>query len=332
MLARAISLLVLLSSCQLAAHAEELDAKVRADLKQFRTVLFDRDNSFSPEARQRAAGILADLEKRSGDLSYAQLELGLARIVALADNGHTLLLNPRWTEAYNRIPLSFLIAGDRLFVALEIGWRREFIYFFLESPEILHAADLLEDPTKMRLKLVDSSGEPREITIKAKRDLEPLKGLEAYLPPARTLWIARQEGSDDTKPLYLQDPKGLFHYEPMADGRLAYIRMASRRGVRSPPRYPAWATSNRQATSASRSWASPSGIDWSSGPRAAWWSCRTRERRSSMPPNVTTTERAVRRTIVTRPSAGIRSASQAWRPTTSSRRPGKISSMASTRR
>ena len=128
------------------------------------------------------------------------------QIVALADNGHTLALVPRWTKEFNRLPLSLLIADDKLYVADapehrsqegsevvslgghsfaqleqawskyqggEPGWRREFIYFFIESPELLHTAGLIESPDAVSLELKNAQGKTATLSVTARRDLEP---------------------------------------------------------------------------------------------------------------------------------------------------------------
>ena len=252
----AVCLLAILFMC--VGSVEATDTRFADDLKLFRSDFFEVDNSYSAEAKQQAGKLLDAMEKNAATLTAAEFELGLAQIVALADNGHTLALVPRWTKEFNRLPLSFLIADDKLYVADapehrsqegsevvslgghsfaqleqawskyqggEPGWRREFIYFFIESPELLHTAGLIDSPVAVSLELKDAQGKTATLSVTARRDLEPLQGREAYLPPARAVVLARSKDGKHASPLYLQDPAEAFHYEPMNEGKVAYIRL-----------------------------------------------------------------------------------------------------------
>ena len=63
----------------------------RADIAVFREQFLARDRSYSDAARKEAEARLAKLEGETANVSPAYFELELARIVALADNGHTML-------------------------------------------------------------------------------------------------------------------------------------------------------------------------------------------------------------------------------------------------
>ena len=61
----------------------------RTDLAAFRRDFFTMDSSYSAANRATAVSRLARLEADAPGLTAVQFELELARIVALADNGHT---------------------------------------------------------------------------------------------------------------------------------------------------------------------------------------------------------------------------------------------------
>src|SRR5262245_44902938 len=61
----------------------------QADIAAFRERFLGEDKSYAPAARAEAERRLAALEGQVGEVSQAYFELELARIVALADNGHT---------------------------------------------------------------------------------------------------------------------------------------------------------------------------------------------------------------------------------------------------
>ena len=88
----------------------------RADLAEFRKQFFEPDRSYSAAARAEAERRLARLEKDAAGLEAAAFELEIARIVALADNGHTVAFAGPRSRRYDRIPLRFVPFEDRFFV------------------------------------------------------------------------------------------------------------------------------------------------------------------------------------------------------------------------
>src|SRR5262249_25891906 len=128
---------------------------------------------YAPAARAEAERRLGALEAGLEGWSDAAFELELARIVALADNGHTLAFPGPRSERYNRVPVRMVPFGDRFYglraaercadllgaeltaidgraiaevrdVARTLAggppFRRDrFAPYFFESPELLHA-------------------------------------------------------------------------------------------------------------------------------------------------------------------------------------------------
>ncbi|HZN03098.1 MAG TPA: hypothetical protein VFD06_05875 [Candidatus Polarisedimenticolia bacterium] len=101
------------------AAGQELEgpaAARRADLVEFREKFFEQDRSYPAAARAEAEARLARLEKEAAGMEAAAFELEVARIVALADNGHTVSFPGPRSRRYDRIPVRFVPFGERFFV------------------------------------------------------------------------------------------------------------------------------------------------------------------------------------------------------------------------
>lgn len=115
-----VSLFASVSSAQVgspaanAARPQIGAAELREDIAAFRTEFLERDRSYSPAAREQAEARLRQLEQRLDRLTPAAFELGLAQIVALADNGHTLVPPNARARRYNRVPVRLATFGDEL--------------------------------------------------------------------------------------------------------------------------------------------------------------------------------------------------------------------------
>ncbi|MEZ6024004.1 MAG: hypothetical protein R3C16_11460 [Hyphomonadaceae bacterium] len=182
------------------AAATSAEAR-RADLTVFRERFLAPDRSYSDAARAEAERRVAALDAAAGDVSQAYFELELARIVALADNGHTAFFAGPRSRRYNRAELRlFPIGGDfyvlraraenadllgaRL-VAIDgrpiaevravaqtlaggtPAWRDRFANYFLESPEQMHALGVTADPARAAYSfaLADGRTVERQIQI-----------------------------------------------------------------------------------------------------------------------------------------------------------------------
>ena len=88
----------------------------RTDLAAFRREFFSVDNSYSTSARAEAERRIQALEAQAGTVSNAYFELELARIVALADNGHTNSPVQLRSRRYARVPLRLVPFGDQFYV------------------------------------------------------------------------------------------------------------------------------------------------------------------------------------------------------------------------
>lgn len=154
-----------------AARADDFSG----DMPKLREFL-DLDTSYSPAERAEAEAAFAKLKASAQNMTPATFQLAVARITALARNGHTLLATGVWQHQFNRVPVRahFFADGLRVVHAPETmrelmgarvtaidghstdalraafgtyyggreGKRDEWAPFLLESPALLHAAGL----------------------------------------------------------------------------------------------------------------------------------------------------------------------------------------------
>jgi len=88
----------------------------REDLAKFRAEFMARDRAYTAPARTEAEARLARLESSIEKVSQAYFDLELARIVALADNGHTAAFGAPRSRRYNRVPVRLVPFGEDFFV------------------------------------------------------------------------------------------------------------------------------------------------------------------------------------------------------------------------
>ena len=157
-------------------------AVMAEDITQFRREFMAVDKSYSVAARAEAERRLAALEKNLGVTTAAQFELEIARIVALADNGHTNANALSRARRHNRVPVRLApfigdffvlrargahadLLGARL-VSIDgqpsaklrdtahtltggtASFRDRSTPLFLESPQLLHAAGMAAAPAE----------------------------------------------------------------------------------------------------------------------------------------------------------------------------------------
>jgi hypothetical protein len=218
-----------------------------------------KNRAYSPAARAEALRRVEALAALSGD--PARFELEAAAIAALADNGHSVLLPPQWASRYPRSPVRFGLFADGLFVIAapadqagligrrvvelngrpwqavrqayaryqggEQGFRDQFVTLFMETPALLHAAGLSEDPAGLALLLEAENGERTREAVAAR--LAPFEG-EAALLGRPQLLEASASLPADARPLYLQNPDEAWRlaYSDAVNG--AYIQLKSTAG------------------------------------------------------------------------------------------------------
>ncbi len=218
--------------------ASDVATKQREDFDYFRNY-FDLNRTFTVQSRARAEQLLTEYRKRSGSLSDAQFDLGVAQMVALADNGHSRVHPGPLSRRHNRLPCRFYHFDDgyRIIRARpacaellgakvlrldgrpieEIadgmfhyfgGPRNHYVQFaaefFLESPELLNAAGLAEDANRLVLHVLLLDGAERDVTVNAEAaDANaPHVYSDEYLSPNPI-----EKEPKDWKPLLASDAK-----------------------------------------------------------------------------------------------------------------------------
>lgn len=202
-----------------AIDAQSPEAR-RADIAVFRTQFLAADRSYSAAARTEAERRLNALEAQTTTVSQAYFELELARIVALADNGHTSFFPGPRSRRYNRAEVRLVPFGEEFYVlrAREVdadllgaqligiddqampalreaarsliggtpGWRDRNAGYFFESPQLLHASGLIADPDRAiyRFRLRDGREVQRAVTIEAANENRLRANADRWLSPA----------------------------------------------------------------------------------------------------------------------------------------------------
>jgi len=199
-LKRAIVLLA--SILPLAAAAD-----YRGDLAPLRDAYVMKSGAFTDSTRKAALDEVAALEARAGQLTPAEFLLGLARVTALADNGHDGWHpgDGAWLPE-RRAPMRFFAFPDALVVAHAAkaeqdlvgarvtaidgtpideafrrldalaggpeNYRRWNVGAFLERAELLHALGLARAPDRYALSLIlpDGTAATREVAMIPRAD------------------------------------------------------------------------------------------------------------------------------------------------------------------
>lgn len=180
-------------TCASVATAQAPDpSALRGDLATFRRSFFTVDQSYSTTARAEAELRLTALERRVGTLSVAAFELELARIVALADNGHTNSPAARRSRRYARVPVRFVPLGAEFY--------------------ILRADTANRDLLGARLLAVEG------------------KPIAEVRTVAHTLWGGAPAFRDRHVPFFLESPDQMRELGVAASGASATYRLALRDG------------------------------------------------------------------------------------------------------
>lgn len=246
------------------ARAAPLDeAQRRADIAQFRREFLDRDASYAAPARAEAQARLAALEALPGEVDGAWFTLELARIAALADNGHTMSLPLSRAELFNRVPLRLVPFGREFHVvrttpahdallgatleaidghplealrahghSLQGGppaWRDRWLPYYPESPEQLHALGQADAPHRARYALRAPDGTRLERTLDADppRPDRPRASTERLLLPGVLGDDVGWRGvlPADRAPWSLQEPLLRLRWRIDASRSLAVVEM-----------------------------------------------------------------------------------------------------------
>jgi hypothetical protein len=125
--------------------SESQAVMVRADIDAYETKILSRDRSYSPQARRQASERLERLRDRAGTVTAAELELELARISALADNGHTAAAAGSRSRRYNRVEIRLAPFGRDFHVMRAVRGHEDLLGARLVSIDGVGMARLLTE-------------------------------------------------------------------------------------------------------------------------------------------------------------------------------------------
>ncbi|HKP29109.1 MAG TPA: hypothetical protein VJU15_06885 [Gemmatimonadales bacterium] len=201
-----------------------------ADLKFFRAEFMAKDRSYSADARKKAEDRLSKLETEAAGMTQVAFDLELARIVAIADNGHTAYFASTRSWRKNRVPLRLVPFGEEFYVlhaddanrdlvgarvdAIDdrsIGqfvatarmlsggtsaWRDRSVPYFLESPEQMYALKQSKEPGQATYRFTLPGGKKLERRLVASVDsaANPWPGRWLYDQP-NAVWAFQQQGT-----------------------------------------------------------------------------------------------------------------------------------------
>lgn len=245
--------------------APETVAEAREQDLRFLRNLLKYDRSFSDSEQAAFLKHIEDLEARAGALSDAELFLGVARAVAITNNGHTNISTGPLYRKFNHANVKFFWFADGLFIvrthnslAELVGsrvtaingrptddvvtalapyfggvphWRRLFATYYMESPEMMHAAGLASSPDELSLTVTNQSGAEETITLPSvKREngdelpsRRPWMTLKPVaLPDEGEAWRRTLDLQGADAPIYLRDIDENFLWTELQGG--VYVR------------------------------------------------------------------------------------------------------------
>lgn len=224
--------------------------QVHEDVAAFEKDFMARDNAFSKEARAAAEARLKALAASTSGMRAVDFELALAQIVALADNGHTLLAAGVRVRHYNRVPLRFTVFGEELYVVRASGanadllgselvsvdghpypelrdkartlaggtnaWRDRTASYFIESPEQMNALGMAREFAAATYSLRKPDGRivTRRLNAEPPDSNSPRVGADRWvypdLLPSETGWHTLLQPAN--APWALQEPGEPFRW------------------------------------------------------------------------------------------------------------------------
>jgi hypothetical protein len=239
-------------------------AKWREDLRFAADSFLARDRSFSPEARERYRGAVAALADSAERLTDAEIIVGLARAVALADNAHTRLYLLRNRSELRRLPVRVWWFSDGLFItrtqpgleallgarvlricghpvdevrravrplyAANDAWALYISSYTMTSPEVLEGLHLCAPGTSPSLTVVDRAGRRGERSLEsiplrlASDPTEAWWDLSPLHPGVQGPWASLLPSDPARLPLYLRDPLRPLWMEYLATDQVLYIQ------------------------------------------------------------------------------------------------------------
>lgn len=230
--------------------------KWREDLRFLAAELPKRHkNAYHTMTHEQFEKAVKDLDAKIPNLTKNQIEMELAKIVSMVQDGHTGLWLPFAPEAnFHALPVKFYLFKEGLFIqsaspenanlvggkVLKIGnvsaekavetvgeyVPRDNIYgikntapTYLIAPEILQALGFIKDAEKVDL-LIEKDG--KQISV----ELKPI-GLFAVLATAeaRKGWINARDNSKNPTPLWLKNSGNPFWFEYVPETKIFYVQL-----------------------------------------------------------------------------------------------------------
>ena len=247
--------------------AQHVATEQQQDLDYFQNY-FTLNKAYSPLALSQAKTLYRETLANAGTFSPAAFTLAISRMIALSDNGHSWVSKRYLSTSNNRIPCRLYHFDDRYYVirakptcaellgarllsidALPIGDVVDRMYpytlgprnhfdqfiapFFIESPNLLHAASLATQSHRLNLRMQMRDGSEREIVMTADRpDADsPAVYSDSYLSPRRIdgegdEWKALLP-DDAGMPQFLRDYENPFHTAWWTDQHTFYVQFRS---------------------------------------------------------------------------------------------------------
>lgn len=211
-------------------------AQYRADIAQLRLALDNTERSWPPGAKPIALQRLDALAAAADTVRAAYFHLEISRIVALADNGHTVVPAPSRANRFTRIPVRLAPLGDHFYVVRasrahetlrgarllaidgrgidtlrniartlnggSTAWRDRFVPVFLESPQQMQALGATGDTVAAtyRFQLLDGRIVEQRLTAEAADTSAMVVGTSRWLYPETNV-----TGADHLEPLLSQE-------------------------------------------------------------------------------------------------------------------------------
>lgn len=216
------------------------------DLDVLRREYLTRERAFTPTARAQAEATIGRLRDRAGHLTANQFRLGVAEVVALADNGHSNVTFADGASPPTEIlPIRLAIAAGSLFVirakpefadvvGVEVqsiegvstqdifaalfkyqGGTAQFRKFrllsLIETVGMLHAAGLAQRADRLTMSFAkDGRKLERTLPFILGRPMSPQDLVHELWSPVAEGWMHAIGASD--LPLYLQQPEEPFRF------------------------------------------------------------------------------------------------------------------------
>ena len=185
------------------SNARLTPTAIRADLAFLRERVLGGDKSYTAESKRAAGARLALLEAAADTLHRAYFELEVARIAALADNGHSNAPGVMRANRVNRVGIRLAPFGEDFYVlgaqpafadllgarvvsvdgrpivelrtiartltGGAVGWRDRSVGYYLESPELMQALGSVQsaDAATYGFELADGRRVERRIVAEA---------------------------------------------------------------------------------------------------------------------------------------------------------------------